>query len=182
MNSHGSYPNSAKFIHWIMALIIISMLFLGVSMVQSLAVWQVTALALHKSFGVLVLVLVIIRLINRFRIKTPPLPSDLPAWQHLIAKATHVLLYAGMIVMPLSGWLMQSANGVAVSVFGIFDLPVLMSHNYEMYGLFRALHGLIAWAFFGLILMHIAAALYHGLVRNDGVLKSMLFSSKNRNE
>lgn len=176
MNANQSYPNSAQFMHWIMALIVISMLFLGVSMVQSLAVWQVTALKLHQSFGVLVFILVIIRLCNRVRIRIPGLPEDLPKWQPWIARTMHALLYAGMFAMPLTGWLMQSANGINVSFFGLFDLPSIISQDLALYGLFRALHGLMAWALFGLILLHIAAALFHGLIRKDGVLKSMWFS------
>ncbi len=70
---------------------------------------------------------------------------------------------------------MQNAHGITVSPFGLFDLPVLISQDLGLYGLFRVIHGLVAWLFFGLILIHIAAALFHGLIEGDGVLKSMLF-------
>ena len=103
MSNLRTYPLSARILHWTMAVIILSMLFLGVSMVQSLSTWQSRALNLHKSFGVLVFVLVGIRLINRLLFKAPSLPSDLPKFQALAGKATHILLYAAMIgiVNPL---------------------------------------------------------------------------------
>lgn len=116
-------------IHWAMALIILSMLFLGLSMVQSLAVWQVEAIQLHKSFGVLALILVTIRLINKVLYKSPALPQSVPKAQALAAHLTQVGLYASMILMPISGWLMQSADERSVSFFGIFTLPNLVSKN-----------------------------------------------------
>jgi cytochrome b561 len=96
-----SYPVSAKVLHWASALIIISMLFLGASMIQTLAPWQYAALALYQSFGVLVLVLVDIRLLNKLRITVPELPSDLSKIQVFAAKGSHVLLYLGMLSLPI---------------------------------------------------------------------------------
>lgn len=169
------YPVSAKLIHWASAFIILSMLFLGVSMIQSLATWQIEALALHQSFGVMVLVLLGLRLLNNLRFKAPALPDDLSNIQRLAAKGSHVLLYLGMFSLPMLGWLMQNANGVDVNVFGFFVLPTLLSPSIEYYGLLRELHGLAAWLLFGLILLHIAGALYHELIRGDHVLRSMTF-------
>ncbi len=175
MNTINSYPVSAKLLHWASALMILSMLFLGVSMIQSLAPWQVTALALHQSFGVLVLIVILVRLLNKVRFTSPSLPTDLPKPQQIAAHVSHVLLYTGMLAMPLSGWLMQNANGVMISPFGLFDLPALIAPRIEYYGFFRELHGLTAWLLFGLILLHIAGALYHGLIRRDRVFQSMTF-------
>jgi len=175
MSTSIQYPLSARLLHWTMATIILSMLFLGVSMIQSFAVWQNTALSLHKSFGTLIFILVGIRLLNRLRFKAPALPADLKSWQAFAGHITHFLLYASMIAMPLSGWLMQSAAGLEVEPFGLFSLPSIISHDIKLYGLFRELHGIIALLFFVLIMLHISAALYHKLIRRDGVLKSMGF-------
>lgn len=174
-NTHN-YPMSAKLLHWASAMIIISMLFLGVAMIQTLATWQLTALALHQSFGILVLILVVLRLINRLRVRTPNLPHDLSKTQKLAAHGSHVLLYLAMLALPVLGWLMQNANGVDVKFFGVFILPVLVDPSIELYGLLRELHGLVAWLLFALILLHIAGALYHGLIRQDSVLASMTVS------
>jgi len=172
-----SYPVSAKLLHWASALMIISMLFLGVSMIQTLAPWQYGAIALHQSFGVLVLVLVVIRLLNKLRIEAPELPEDLSKMQVLAAKGSHILLYLGMLSLPILGWLMQNANGVDVNVFGYLILPTLIAPSLELYGLFRELHGLVAWLLFCLILLHITGALFHGLIRRDNVFKSMTFGN-----
>lgn len=187
MNPQEKYPVSARLLHWIMAIIILSMLFLGVSMIQSFLPWQNTALSLHKSFGTLVFLLVIFRLLNRLRFQAPALPKNLPNWQKFSGHASHVLLYMAMIGMPLSGWFMQSAAGLSITPFGLFTLPQIISEDIKLYSLFRELHGIIAWLFFALILLHIAAALYHKLIRRDGVLDAMAFdtshkmSSKHRN-
>ena len=170
-----SYPVSAKLLHWVSALMIISMLFLGVSMIQTLSTWQYEALALHQSFGALVFVLVIFRLLNKLRFNAPALPDDLSRLQHLAAKGSHVLLYLGMLSLPMLGWLMQNANGVDINVFGYLILPSLISPGIESYAVLREMHGLVAWLLFGLILLHIAGALFHGLIRRDNVLKSMTF-------
>lgn len=168
------YPVSARLLHWAMAALILSMLFLGVAMVSSLAEWRTSAIGLHKSFGALALLLVILRLANRVRFKAPALPAGLSGAQKLAARATHWLLYGLMLAVPLSGWAMQGAAGLAVRPFGLFTLPAIAPEGIALYGLFRDLHGLFAWGLFGLVLIHLSAALHHGLVRGDNVLGSML--------
>ncbi|HEC59247.1 hypothetical protein LCGC14_0505260 [marine sediment metagenome] len=164
---------STRLLHWAMAFIIISMLCLGSSMIQSLDTWQMEAVKLHKSFGIVALILVIVRLFNKLISKSPPLPNDLPKWQKFAAHVTHFSLYALMLAMPISGWLMQSADGREVSLFNLITLPQLIHADIKMYSLFREIHGYVASLFFLILFMHIGAALYHGLVRRDGVLSSM---------
>lgn len=178
--SQPAFPTSAKLAHWLSAVLIFCMLFLGVAMIQSLATWQDSALRLHQSFGVLVLLLVVLRLINRCLFTAPPLPQDLSFLQRWAAKGSPVLLYALMIALPSVGWLMQNAAGLTVSFFGMFTLPVLIESGLKSYGFYRELHGMLAWSLFGVIVLHISAALYHGLIRNDHVLGSMLFSIKGK--
>jgi len=172
------YPARSRLLHWSMAILIISMLLVGLSMVESLAVWQPVALDLHKSFGFLLLVMVIVRLINKYLTPRPRLPKKLPAYQVLAAKITHVALYAAMLLMPLSGWLMQSADGRTITVFNTFNLPHLIDANIKAYAFFREFHGYMAWLLIIMIVMHVLAALYHGLIRQDRVLTSMLYSKK----
>ena len=180
MSNVRSFPTSAKLLHWVSALLIICMLFLGVSMIQSLATWQHSAIKLHQSFGVLVLMLVCVRLVNRMFIQAPALPGDLSRMQSFAAKASPVLMYLLMIILPISGWLMRNAEGLPVSFFGLFQLPILVNPGIESYSLFRELHGLIAWSLFGVIVLHISAALHHGFIRQDSVLPSMLFKFRSR--
>jgi len=180
MSNIKSFPTSAKLMHWISALLVISLLFVGVSMIQSMAPWQHTAIKMHQSIGVLVFVLVLVRLVNRFFFTAPALPSELSRLQQLAAKFTQVLLYVLMLAQPLSGWLMRNAEGLPVSFFGLFQLPTLIGFNYQAFGVLRDLHGILAWSLFVVIVLHIGAALHHGLIRQDSVLPSMLFKFRSR--
>lgn len=80
-----------------------------------------------------------------------------------------------MLALPISGWLMRNAAGLPVSFFGLFNLPLLGSQGIASYALYRELHSIIAWSLFAVIVLHISAALHHGLIRQDSVLPSMLF-------
>jgi cytochrome b561 len=172
------YPARSRLLHWSMAILIVSMLFVGLSMVQSLAVWQPVALSLHKSFGVLLLLMVLVRLLNKYLTPRPRLPKKMSSLQKRAANLSHIALYAAMILMPLSGWLMQSADGRAVNVFGLFTLPSLIEQNIKAYSIFREFHGYMAWLLIATISIHVLGALYHGLIRQDRVLASMLYSKK----
>lgn len=173
MSQPTTYTLSARILHWGMAFLLFSMLFAGLAMVQSLQPWHLTLLGLHKSFGVIALIAVTLRLMIRLRTTTPALPDSIPALQKRIAHASHWLLYAAMFAMPLSGYFMQNAAGRPVAVFDLFTLPAVMPVSLPLYGFFREVHALVAWALIALVLVHIAAALHHGLVKRDGVLQTM---------
>lgn len=164
----------ARWLHWSMALLIVGMVFVGAAMSDSVASWQPTAVKLHQWLGLSLLALVLIRLWNRVRHRAPALPSELPALQALAARGAQVGLYALMFAMPLVGWAMQGAAGTPVVLPGGVVLPALLGPNLASYGVLRDLHAVLAYALFGLVLMHAGAGLYHGLVRRDGVLESML--------
>ncbi|WP_427968743.1 cytochrome b [Altererythrobacter sp.] len=167
------YPRSARLLHWTLAVMVVSMLLLGASMVDSLGIWRAEALRWHKWTGLLVLILVMIRIANRLRFRAPDLPADLPGWQVLAARVMMIALYCAMLVMPLSGWMMQGAAGVPVVLPGGWVLPDLVEPDIRLYGLLRSVHGLVSWLFMVLIVGHVGAALRHGWVRSDGVLNSM---------
>lgn len=172
--SPETYPKSARIIHWIMAALILSMIGLGLMMVDSLALWRNTGLWLHKLGGVLVLALVILRLALRFTYQPPPLPSDIPLLQQRVASMSHIILYGLMFSVPLVGWAMQNAAGIPVILPGGIVIPPVVPENLSLYGLLRLAHGALAWALLGLIAAHVSAALHHGWVRRDGVLRRML--------
>lgn len=171
-NQH--YGAVARWLHWSMAVLIIGMVFVGAAMTDSVALWQPTAVRLHQWLGLSLLVLVTLRLVNRWRRPVPALPADLPKLQALAARGAHVGLYALMFAMPLLGWAMQGAAGTPVRLPGGLILPALLAPDLATYGLLRDLHALFAYALFALVLMHVGAGLYHGLVRRDEVLDSML--------
>jgi len=118
--------------------------------------------------------LVIVRLVVRFNTRQPPLPADLPGWQVLSAKASHVLLYALMLILPLLGWGMISAAGDPVMLSSSLQLPSILPADAQTFALLRKAHGYLAYVLFLTVLVHLAAALFHGWVRRDEVLDSML--------
>ncbi len=163
----------ARLLHWLMALMIIAMLFIGAGMAASVSERHEWLIHLHKPLGIAILVLVVVRLVVRFSTRQPPLPADLPLWQVLAAKASHVLLYGLMLVLPLLGWAMISAAGDPVMLSSSLQLPALVPANAQLFAVLRKAHGLLAYLLFLTVLLHLAAALFHGLIRRDGVLQSM---------
>lgn len=163
---------AARILHWSMAILILTMLFVGIGMVASLSL-RPTLVSLHRPIGIAILLLVTVRLINRLRHPPPPLPSDLPAIQAWAAKGSHWLLYALMFAMPLVGWAMLSAGGYPVTMFGGFTLPPIAPHNPSVYSILRSAHTCLAMLLFATVLLHLAAALFHAWVRRDGVFSSM---------
>ncbi|MGF7151055.1 cytochrome b561 [Sphingomonas zeicaulis] len=160
-------------LHWLMAAMVMAMLFIGVGMVSTAGPAYLDLLALHRPVGIAILLLVLIRLPLRLATGAPALPADLPPVQHWIAKGSHVLLYASMAAMPLIGWAMLSAGGYPVRLTDGLLLPPILPHDLAVYALLREAHTIIAILFFALILAHLSAALMHGLIRRDGVLRSM---------
>jgi len=159
----------ARVLHWSMAILILAMLFIGVSMVTDLSVRHPVLVSLHKGTGLALLVLVIARIIVRLSIPHPPLPQDLPAVQRLAAGASHLLLYGLMLAMPLLGWAMLSAGGYPRPL----DLPAIAPHDVQLYAVLRQAHGWAGYLLFTTVLVHVGAALMHAWVRRDGVLRSM---------
>jgi cytochrome b561 len=164
-----------RLIHWTMAALILAMLFIGVGMVSTVGPTYSALLQLHRPIGAALFVLVVLRLAIRLATGAPPLPADLPKAQQAVAKGSHLLLYAAMLAMPLIGWAMLSAGGFPVVLTKDLSLPPILPHDLRYYFALRGLHTIIALAFFALILAHLGAALMHGLIRKDGVLRSMTF-------
>jgi cytochrome b561 len=160
-------------LHWLMAIMVLAMLFIGIGMVSTLSPRYWTLVSIHKPLGFSILVLVLIRLALRLIRGAPPLPADLPGWQVAAAKGSHVLLYALMVAMPLIGWSMLSAGGYPIVLWGPIHLPQIMPHNDMLHAVLRAAHTWLAYLFFLTILMHFSAGLFHALVRRDGVFSSM---------
>ena len=162
-----------RLLHWLMAAGILAMLFIGVGMVSTIMPKYVPLLATHKTLGITILVLALIRLGVRARYGAPPLPADLPGPMKLAAQLSHYALYALMIGMPLIGWGMLSAGAYPVVLYGNIRLPAILPQSAGLHTLLWNAHFYLAFAFFSLVLLHLAAALFHALVRRDGVFASM---------
>ena len=162
-----------RVLHWLMAMCILFMLFLGIGMISTVTPKYLTLIQIHKLLGIIILVLAIARLTLRLVYGAPALPPNLPSVEKLAAESSQYILYALMIGMPLIGWGMLSASSHPVIVFENVHLPPILPVNPTLYSLLRAAHYCFALAFFALILMHFAAMIFHKLVKNDGLFETM---------
>ncbi|HEX4153500.1 MAG TPA: cytochrome b [Steroidobacteraceae bacterium] len=162
-----------RVLHWLMAIMVLTMLFIGVSMVSTVKPRFLTLISIHKPLGIAILVLVLLRLGVRWKLGAPSLPDDLPPAQAIAAKLSHIVLYALLIAMPLIGWGMLSAGGYPIVLYGPLHLPHILPHNDKLHAILLAMHIALAYLFFATILLHVGAALFHALVRRDGVFRAM---------
>lgn len=166
------FPALSRLLHWLMAVMIVAMLFIGIGMLASLADYH-WLVSIHRPLGIAILILVAIRLVNRLIHPAPALPSDMPRILRLAAHGSYVLLYALMFAVPLVGWAMLSAAGYPIVLYGAFELPPILPPNDMVYAWLRTAHTALALLLFATFLAHLAAALMHALVFRDGVFESM---------
>jgi cytochrome b561 len=162
-----------RLLHWLMAACIMAMLFIGVGMVSTITPKYLPLISIHKTLGVALLFLVLMRLALRLYYGAPPLPVDLAAPMKLGAKLSHQALYGLMIVMPLLGLGMLWAASYPVVLYGGVQIPALLPHSDGVHTLLWNAHFYLAFAFFALVLLHVAAALFHALIRRDGVFETI---------
>lgn len=169
-----SYPLPARVLHWVMALCVLAVIPLGLAMgAAEPGPLQNTLFDLHRSMGVLILVLIVLRFVNRLAGGVPKTYSDVPAWQRIAARIVHDLLYLLLLVEPLLGWIATSAYGATIRVFWLFDLPAITAKNEPLSEALFEVHETLAWVIVALVVVHIAAALYHHFVARDRVLVRM---------
>ena len=169
------YSLFARGIHWLMALLVFAMVPAGIIMIRiSGGPLQNWLFDFHRSVGVLLMALALVRLAYRVTHPPAPLPAEIPLWQRLAAKATHVFIYGFLIINPFVGWVATSAYGAKISVFGLFTMPVIVAKDRALADQLFSIHLVLGILFTAAVLLHVAAALYHGFVRRDGVLQRML--------
>ena len=173
IGGHRRFTPLQRLLHWLMAACILAMLFIGVGMVSTVTPKYLTLVSIHKPLGIAILALALIRLALRLRYGAPPLPADLPGPMKFAAQASHYAFYALMIGMPLIGWGMLSAASYPVVLFAGVHLPAILPRSDSLHALLWNAHFYLAFAFFALILLHVAGALFHALVRRDGVFETM---------
>jgi cytochrome b561 len=162
----------SRILHWTMAVLVLAMLFIGIGMVASLTDYH-WLVSIHKPLGILILILVAIRLVNRLLNPAPPLPAGMPAWQRFAAHASHVVLYVLMFALPLVGWGMLSAAGYPIVLYGPLELPPILPHDAALYAVLRTAHTVLAFLLFATFIAHLGAALMHALIFRDDVFPSM---------
>lgn len=176
--SSGEYRLMSKALHWVMALLILFLLPVGFFMAEmDFSPFKLQVYGLHKSFGMIVLMLVAVRILWRSLVRGPHHLATHQPWEILLAKLIHVLLYIGMLGMPLSGWLMSSAGDFPNSFFGLFDFPALTAKDEGLYKLMKLAHLLTSLALIGGVGLHVAGALKHHFIDRDETLRRMTCSS-----
>jgi cytochrome b561 len=174
-NRSGVYPATSKWLHWLVAASVLIMIPIGIAMVRvGQGPLQNTLYNLHKSFGVLILGLMIARLINRIIVGAPAPAQGLARWQRAVSSATHGLLYVLLILQAIGGWLANSAYGAPTPFFGLFELPSLRGKDQAFAEQIFGMHRIFGFVIAGLAAMHIAAALQHYFLVKDRVLQRML--------
>ena len=128
----------------------------------------------HKTNGLVIFTLAVIRLGWRWSQPVPALPADLPAWQRIAARTSHTLLYLLLFLMPISGFLYTAMGGFPVPLFGLYDLARLVPENEPLAEFFKGVHWTLQYVLYAVVALHVAGALQHHLIRRDGVLRRML--------
>lgn len=181
-NTLQTYGVIAKCFHWLMAILIITMIAVGLTMADMKNTPdKFKLIGLHKEVGITVLFLACLRLGWKILDTSPLLPNSLSTAAKLGAKLAHFGLYALMFAMPITGWLMSSAAGIPVSMFGLFLMPNLIAPDKELGHFVRGLHETLAWVLIGLITLHVLAALLHHFYYKDNILKRMLPNFRGKN-
>lgn len=169
------YGAVAQAAHWLTALLLVGSFTVGLYMVGlKMSPDKLRLFSYHKWIGVTILAVVLLRLAWRAFHAPPPLPGSMPGWERGAARFTHWMLYALLLAVPLSGWLMSSAKGFQTVWFGVLPLPDLLSKNPDLGEALETVHYAFNKTLLVLIGLHVAAALKHYFFDRDQVLQRML--------
>lgn len=174
-NTRERWGSLSQLLHWLIVALIALQAALGLTgILLPLGVQKLAVLARHKSIGITILGLAVLRLLWRWLNPTPPLPANLRPHERVLAHFTHVALYVLLFAMPLTGWIMSSARGFSVSWFNRFQLPDLVPKSETLYGAMVKTHAALAITLGLIVALHIAGALKHHFVLKDDILRRML--------
>jgi cytochrome b561 len=157
-----------RILHWLMAAMVLTMLGIGVAMVASLGDYH-RLVSIHRPLGILILILVVIRFVNRQFSTLPPFPTTMSSQERFVASASEILLYTLLFVLPLVGWGMLSAARYPIVLYGPLQLPPILPHSVMLYAFLRKTHTVLAYLLFLAFIAHFGAILFHTLVVRDGL-------------
>jgi cytochrome b561 len=164
----------SRMFHWLTAILIFAALLIGFTMVNWLAGYA-TLRVVHMSIGVLVLIVVVLRIVNRLRHHPPAWPPTVGRREGKAVIWLERALYALILAQPLVGWAMVSATGKPVRVFGVLSLPRIAPFNIDVYSVLRETHSILAYLLVVVIAAHVSLVLAHTTVLRDGMLRRMTF-------
>src|SRR6185503_19867123 len=162
----------SRLLHWTMAAMVLTMLCIGVAMVASLDRYHVLV-SIHRPLGLAILILVVVRFVNRLFHPPPRFPATMSRGERLMATASEFAMYGLMFVLPLVGWGMLSAARYPIVLFGSVHLPFILPQDALLYSVLRTTHTVLAYLFFLTFIAHFGAILFHTLIVRDGLLKRM---------
>lgn len=169
------YDRWHRALHWTMAAMILVAIVLGVIAAYFPAGQQPRQglLEIHKSLGLTVLVLAVLRIAYRFICGEPPYREKLGQLTHLASRAAHLALYALMLLMPFTGYMYSAAGGYSLPWFGLFQWLRLLPRDTQLAHAGQWLHDRLAWVIAAIVVLHIAAVIWHHLILRDSVLDRM---------
>jgi cytochrome b561 len=172
MNHTETFAWSSRVLHWLMAALVVAMLFVGAAMVVSLSNYH-GLLSIHRPLGILLLGLVVIRFANRQLKPPPPFLPTMSGVERLAAAWSERLLYALLFALPLIGWGMLSAARYPIVLYGPLRLPPILPQSILLYTALRKSHTVLGYLLFFTFMAHLSAVLFHALVLRDGLLRRM---------
>jgi cytochrome b561 len=177
-----AYSFRSKILHALIAIMVLGLLFLGMFLDKLPSFLQNQGYMLHKSFGILVLILMIVRIGAILKDGRPQLPKHVKNWERKLARAVQYSFYLVLILMPLTGWIMSVADGYIPTFFELFNLDLpFIPLNKELAKSFSQYHYYLAWLIGGLVILHVLGNVKHYFIDKDKVIQTMWdFKNKNR--
>ncbi len=170
----NKFTKGSRILHWLTAFLVFAALFVGFVMVNSVGRHGVLVMV-HKTLGALILLVMVVRVINRITHHPPAWPSTIGALEGKVVGISEKLLYASLLLQPLIGWAMLSAAGGPIVVFDAVALPRIAPFDIGLYWVLRQAHSVIAYTLMVVIAAHISAVLLHTLTLRDRLLERMTF-------
>lgn len=166
------FTASMRFLHWLMVAMVLTMLCIGVAMISSLASYH-DLVSIHRPLGILILLMVVFRYVNRRFSALPPFPATMSSRERFAASASELLLYTLLFVQPLVGWGMLSAARYPIVLYGSLHLFPILPHSAMLYAALRKTHTVLAYLLFLTFIAHFGAVLFHTLIVRDGMIDRM---------
>ena len=179
MTEPGRFTWLSRLLHWLTAALVFSALFIGFVMVNSVASYA-QLIVVHKTLGVLILLVTAVRVINRLTHHPPAWPSTIGSLEGKLVGLSEKLMYALLLLQPLIGWAMVSAAGEPVVVFGSLHLPRIAPFDAQLFWVLRQAHSVVAYALMAAIAAHISAVLLHTLTLRDRLIERMTFRFRSK--